>query len=474
MDGILPDFLKQLIVNGESTTVEFTETKNKLPSSLFETVCSMLNRNGGHIFLGVKDDGEIIGVYKDYVKSIKKDFTNLCNNPEKVFPTVHLEIKEYVVDDKVILYIYVYSSSDVHKTNGKIFDRNEDGDYDITGNTSMISNMYIRKSSSYTENKIFPYATIDDLRLDLIDKVRKMAGNRISDHSWVNMNDIELLKSASLYERDIQTGLEGINLAGILLFGKDEVIKSAISYYKTDAIMRKNDIDRYDDRDDIRTNLIESYDRLMNFMMKHLDDRFYLEGVQRIDVRSKIAREIVVNMLIHREFSNPYPARVIITKDYIETENANIPRNIGYIDLNNYTPYPKNPKIAAVFKEIGLADELGSGIKKIVKYTKIYSNGIPEFKDGYIFKVKIPININHEEIKNNDDVKSRLVDFIKDNNGVSRQDINNYIYPLLGTNNLKELDNKTTNMVDYLQRNNTIKNIGTRKKSKWVVCEREK
>ena len=474
MDGILPDFLKQLIVNGESTTVEFKETKNKLPSSLFETVCSMLNRNGGHIFLGVKDDGEIIGVYKDYVKSIKKDFTNLCNNPEKVFPTVHLEIKEYVVDDKVILYIYVYSSSDVHKTNGKIFDRNEDGDYDITGNTSMISNMYIRKSSSYTENKIFPYATIDDLRLDLIDKVRKMAGNRISDHPWVNMNDIELLKSASLYERDIQTGLEGINLAGILLFGKDEVIKSAISYYKTDAIMRKNDIDRYDDRDDIRTNLIESYDRLMNFMMKHLDDRFYLEGVQRIDVRSKIAREIVVNMLIHREFSNPYPARVIITKDYIETENANIPRNIGYIDLNNYTPYPKNPKIAAVFKEIGLADELGSGIKKIVKYTKIYSNGIPEFKDGDIFKVKIPININHEEKKNNDDVKSRLVDFIKDNNGVSRQDINNYIYPLLGTNNLKELDNKTRNMVDYLQRNNTIKNIGTRKKSKWVVCEREK
>jgi len=467
----LPDLLKKIIDDGESTTVEFKEAKNKLPSSLFETVCSMLNRNGGHIFLGIKDNGEIIGVYKDYVKNIKKDFTNLCNNPEKVFPTVHLEIKEYNIDDKVILYIYVYSSSDVHKTSGKIFDRNEDGDYDITGNTSMISNMYIRKSSSYTENKIFPYATLDDLRLDLIERVRKMAGNRIPDHPWINMNDMELLKSASLYEKDIQTGLEGINLAGILLFGKDEVIKSAISYYKTDAILRKNDIDRYDDRDDIRTNLIESYDRLMNFMMKHLDDRFYLDGDQRIDVRSKISREIIVNMLIHREFSNPYPARVIITKDYIETENANIPRNIGYIDLFNYTPYPKNPKIAAVFKEIGLADELGSGIKKIVKYTKIYSNGLPEFNDGDIFKVKIPININNKE--NKDDIKSTLLDFIKNNNGVSRQDINNYIYPLLNTNDKKELDNKTRNMVDYLQRNNTIKNIGTRKISKWVVCEDE-
>jgi len=206
-------------------------------------------------------------------------------------------------------------------------------------------------------------------------------------------------------------------------------------------------------------------------MNKHLDNRFYLEGVQRIDVRSKISREIVVNMLIHREFSNPFPVRVIITKDYIETENANISRNIGYIDLFNYTPYPKNPKIAAVFKEIGLADELGSGIKNIVKYTKIYSNGLPEFNDGDIFKVKIPININNKE--NKDDIKSTLLDFIKNNNGVSRQDINNYIYPLLNTNDKKELDNKTRNMVDYLQRNNTIKNIGTRKISKWVVCEDE-
>lgn len=80
-------------------------------------------------------------------------------------------------------------------------------------------------------------------------------------------------------------------------------------------------------------------------------------------------------MLIHREYSNPYPARLVITKDSIITENANKPRTIGYINLNNYSPYPKKPKIAGFFKEIGLADELGSGIKKIAKYTKIYSGG---------------------------------------------------------------------------------------------------
>lgn len=67
-----------------------------MPTNLFESVCSMLNRNGGHIFLGVNDNLEVIGVYKDYIKTMKKDFVNLCNNPEKMFPTVHLDINEFI------------------------------------------------------------------------------------------------------------------------------------------------------------------------------------------------------------------------------------------------------------------------------------------------------------------------------------------------------------------------------------------
>lgn len=390
----LPANLRNIINEGESIIVEFKKAFEEIPKNLFETICSMLNRNGGHIFLGVEDDGKIVGVSKNAIKDMKRNFVNLCNNPEKIFPTIHLELKRYAVDDKEILYVYVYESSDVHRTNGKIFDRNEDGDYNITNNTTLVSNLYIRKSSTYIENKIYPYATMDDLRKDLIGRVRQMAVNRDVNHPWGNMSDIELLRSASLYEKNITTGEEGINLAGILLFGRDEVIKSALSYYRTDAILKIENVDRYDDRDDIRTNLIESYDRLMNFIDRHLDDKFYLENDIRIDVRNKIARELCVNLLIHREFSNPIPARLIITKEAIYTENANKPRTIGYIDLHNYSPYPKNPKIASVFKEIGLADELGSGIKNIVKYTKIYSNSIPTFEDGEIFKATIPLQVN--------------------------------------------------------------------------------
>lgn len=469
MEELLPQNLLKMIRNGEGATVEFKEARNKLPTSLFESVCSMLNRNGGHIFLGVKDTGEVVGVYKDYVKSIKKDFVALCNNPEKLFPTVHLDINEYIYNDKHILYIYVYESSDVHKTANKVFDRNEDGDFDITSNTTLISNLYIRKSSTYIENKIYPFATLDDLRMDLIEKARIMASNRTVNHPWEKMNNIDMLRSAALYERNLQTGEEGFNLACILLFGKDNVIASALSYYRTDAILKIRDLERYDDRDDIRTNLIESYERLTNFIKKHLNDKFYIENDQRINVRDVIARELCANLLIHREYSNPYPAKLVITSNDILTENANKPRIIGYIDLDNYSPYPKNPKIANMFKEIGLADELGSGIKKIAKYTKIYSGSIPNFKDDEIFKVQIPLtNVAKNERIDGSKLKEVLLDFIKDGSGKSRKEINDYIYPMLDET-LEMKNNKVRSALTYLRKKDLIENTGTDTKPIWNV-----
>ena len=470
----IPVNLLNLIKNGECSTVEFKTAKKKLPENLFETVCSMLNRNGGHIFLGVQDDGTVSGIYRDYVKKMKSDFVNLCNNSEKISPTVHLEIKEYLYEERELLYIYVYESSDVHKTANKIFDRNEDGDFEITGNTSLISQLYIRKSSTYIENKIYPFATINDLRKDLIDKARNMAANRVANHPWSKMNDLEMLRSASLYEKNFQTGEEGFNLACLLLLGKDDVIASVLSYYKTDAILKVDNIDRYDDRDDIRTNLIESYERLVNFVKKHLNEKFYIDGNQRINIRDVIARELCVNLLIHREYSNPIPARLIITKESMVTENANRPRSIGYIDLNNYSPYPKNPKIANFFKEIGLAEELGSGIKTITKYNKIYSGGIPSFKDDEIFTVRVPLvetikEMDSEQTEEMDEIKIKLLEFIRSNNGVSRQDINNYMYPFFNTTDQKELNNKTRYIITFLRERNLIYNKGTNNKPSWIA-----
>ena len=140
----------------------------------------------------------------------------------------------------------------------------------------------------------------------------------------------------------------------------------------------------------------------MQFVVKHLNDKFYLKKDQRINIRDRIFREVVSNMLIHREYLNPYPAKFIIEKDRVVTENSNKAHGSGMIDPNNFSPYhKKNPKIAKFFKEIGWVDELGSGIRNIVKYNKIYSGAGAKFIEGDIFKTIIPLVGEESEEFNN-------------------------------------------------------------------------
>lgn len=88
------------INNGEGVTTEFKAANKNLPKSLFETVCAFLNRNGGHIFLGIGDNREILGISEDNIVKLRKDFINLCNNSEKIEPTVYLNVREYEIEKK--------------------------------------------------------------------------------------------------------------------------------------------------------------------------------------------------------------------------------------------------------------------------------------------------------------------------------------------------------------------------------------
>ncbi len=383
--------IRKLINQGEGINIEFKESKNKLNKDVFESVCAFLNRIGGHLFLGVKDNGDIVGLDEESVNKLKNDFITSMNNSLKINPTFYLSVEDFEIDNMTILYIFVPNSSQVHRCNGKIYDRNEDGDLDITDNTNLVSQLYMRKQSTYSENLIYPAVDISDLRKDIFIKVRKLASNQRPNHPWEQMDNMELLRSSGLYLKDLQSGKEGITLAGILLFGEDELIANALPHFKTDAILRRVNVDRYDDRDDIRTNLIDSYERLMQFVAKHLDDKFYLEKDQRISLRDKIFREVISNILIHREFLNPYPAKFVIERNRVFTENSNKAHGFGLIDPNNFSPYPKNPIIAKFFKEIGWVDELGSGIRNINKYNKIYSSKEAEFIEGDVFKTIIPL-----------------------------------------------------------------------------------
>ena len=218
-----------------------------------------------------------------------------------------------------------------------------------------------------------------------------MAISRNKNHVWGNMSNEELLRSANLILTDPETKCEGITLAAILLFGKDNSIMSVLPQHKTDAIFRVENKDRYDDRDVVITNLIDSYDRLIEFGQKHLNDLFVLDGIVNVNARDRILREIVSNTLAHRDFSSGFPAKMIIDDEKITVENSNLAHGMGALDLQKFEPFPKNPTISKVFREIGLADELGSGMRNTYKYTQLYSGQNPLFEEGDIFRTIIPL-----------------------------------------------------------------------------------
>jgi ATP-dependent DNA helicase RecG len=203
---------------------------------------------------------------------------------------------------------------------------------------------------------------------------------------------MEMFKSAGLYEENLVSGEKGFNLAAALLFGRDEVIRSCVPGYVTDAILRKVNTDRYDDRLLVETNLVDSFSLLMEFIAKHTLDKFFLVDNQNVSVRNWIAREIISNSLVHREYSSAFPAKIIIEKDQIYAENWNKSLRPGRIVPEDFTPYPKNPVLARFFVNIGLADQLGSGVRNLYKYVKIYSGDEPELYEGDIFKTLVHLN----------------------------------------------------------------------------------
>jgi len=383
--------LQAMIAKGEGLDVEFKACRDQLPKSVYQTVCAFLNRHGGTLLLGVADDGSIVGIDLGELDQIRKDFVTGINNPQKLTPPTYLSIFDAELDGKKLLYIYVPESSQVHRCNGRIFDRNEDGDFDITDNTAQVAHLYQRKQSTYSENRIFPHLLLDDLDRDLIAKCRKIATLRWENHPWKDLDDLELLKSAQLYQTSPESGASGITLAGILLLGKQLPLLNTVPHHRTDLILRKVNLDRYDDRDFVDVNLVESYERIMAFIHKHLPAPFYLEGTTSISIRDAIFREVASNILIHREYMNAFPAKLIIERGKVRTENSSRPHGFGRLDPETFTPFPKNPVIAKFFRQIGRADELGSGMRKMMKYSRAYGGADPELIEGDVFRIVVKV-----------------------------------------------------------------------------------
>ena len=166
------EHLAQLLRAGESLTVEFKRAREALNRDVYETICAFLNQRGGTLVLGAADDGSITGVAPEAVAQLRKDLVNTLHNTQKINPPMQLAPEQVELEGQTLLVLSVPESSQVHSCTNRIFSRNEDGDFDITGHSQLLSELYLRKQVSYSENRIFPFIRLEDLRSDLIERVR--------------------------------------------------------------------------------------------------------------------------------------------------------------------------------------------------------------------------------------------------------------------------------------------------------------
>ena len=388
-----PERIQQLLLLGENIAIEFKRCGNGIDADTYESVCSMLNRFGGDILLGVENDGTVVGLPPNAAPDMARNFISCISNPAFLSPTIYLipDILEY--EGKTIIHVHVPMDGEIHSYKGVIYDRVADADVKLKS-SDQIAELSIRKRNIFTEQWLYPNVKLEDLRLDMIPKLQQMAVNMTvgGNHPWKGLSPVEVLKSAGLYVENLDTGKYCPNLAAIMLLGRDEVIFDVNPTYKTDALLRKINVDRYDDRLTVQTNLIDSYDALLGFAAKHMLDKFFLEGDKRVSLAAIIAREMISNTLIHREYSSHYIAKFIIMKDKMFVENACRAKREREITPENLEPDSKNPRIAAFFKNLYLVDELGSGTRKLFKYVPFYSNAKPILQEADIFRIIVPLD----------------------------------------------------------------------------------
>lgn len=158
--------IAELVRVGEGIAVEFKSAAKGLPANVIETVCSFLNRESRTILLGVADNGTIEGFSPQQARQLWADVVTLANNPNSLQPIHRLFPEIITYEAQTIIRINVPQSSQVHTAARTVYDRSADGDFRVTDQAAL-QLLYQRKSSHYSENLVFPYMEMADLRADL-------------------------------------------------------------------------------------------------------------------------------------------------------------------------------------------------------------------------------------------------------------------------------------------------------------------
>ena len=404
MKQITAKEIKSLLHTREGLNLEMKKCKkDKLPESFWETYSAFANTRGGVILLGVEEHKgkplperfEIIGVGD--ADKLVEDLFNMLNNPQKVNRCVLVDSDAQVVDvdGKDIIYIRVpeayYRQKPIYINNdlqNGTYKRLHEDDRHVT---SEELSMLIRDSSDNVDSQIMERYGMEDIDPETFRKYRQAFTNRNPGHPYEELPDKDFLIQMGGYVIDGSEGLEGLTMAGILMFGKSVPIHRNFPNFRFDYLdlfgIEPGDSKKWNDRltDDGRW-----VDNIYNFLLLALNKLLFtlpsegrLNGVVRIDGGELYegVREGFTNCITYCDYLLGGVLRIDRRTGKIVMRNPGTLRIPPERIYNGDYTLARNATIQKMLRMIGFGDNIGSGFSKIMKAWKSLGYPAPEIHE---------------------------------------------------------------------------------------------
>ena len=372
--------MSRIIPSSESLTVEFKSDLKKYPDSdIFEAVVAFANTEGGSLYLGVEDNGQITGVHPSHKNPITLS-AFVANN---TVPPVSTRA-EIIDDEKPVLQISVPKSYSgvVATVSGKILRRRLKADGQPENTPMYPSEIATRLSDlrllDYS-TILIPEASMNDFDPLELDRMRKNILSYDGEKSLLDLADDELLKAIGFVrERDNQSTP---TVLGLLMIGHVESIKRFIPTHSTSfQVLEGTNVLI---NDDFTLPLLASIEKLNTYLEAWNPQREIEMGLFRMpapDFDKRALREAIVNAYSHRDYSRMGRIRVSIADEGLTIANpGGFIEGVTVKNLLTAEPHGRNPALADALKRIGLAEKTGRGIDRIFEGSLIYGRTMPDY-----------------------------------------------------------------------------------------------
>lgn len=370
--------------------------RGELPKSAFETYAAFANTEGGMILLGVSEekDGKLVATGLLDPEKVIQDFWNQINNRQKVSRNLLTDKdvqRHSLTNGRWAVTIQVPRASRQDRPvfiNGNpltgTYKRRHSGDFHCT--EEEVRRMLAEQTEDARDARLLEDYTFDDLEMDTFKAYRARLAALKPDHPFNSAEPREFLRKIGGWAVDRASGKQGLTAAGLLMFGRQESIQEVFPNYFLDyrelpvSGSKTQWVDRLTPDGTWSGNLFDFYRLSIQRLFRDLKVPFILEGDSREDDTPihKALREALVNALVHADYSARISVLAVKAPDYFGFRNPGKMRIPISKALEGGNSDCRNRNLQKMFSLIGLGEQAGSGIPRVIENWKSQHYRLPE------------------------------------------------------------------------------------------------